>query len=854
MHTADWSKIKEIFHQALDLPESERDALLSELEEPVRREVGELIAAHQNASNFISESAPVALGIGVQTLVGTSIGGYEILADIGAGGMGTVFLAKKDGLDKRVALKIIKRGMDTDAVLRRFILEREILSRLEHPNIARFLDGGTTEDGLPYFVMEYIEGEPITRYCGLLDLDINERLKLFRQVCSAVSYAHRNLIVHRDLKPSNILITKDGTPKLLDFGIAKLLAGEGNEETATATQGRMFTPEYASPEQLNGSPITTSSDVYSLGVVLYEMVSGRRPFQAAGRNSGSAGGRASIEEPARPSSVVADAWPVVRRTSANARSATGEIKPGSSIRGRHSLRGDLDNIVLKSLRAEPERRYQSVQEFAADIDRLLDGLPVTATPDRAFYRLSKFVRRNRFGTAIAALIVLLSGFSVWQAVVATRERSRAQARFEQVRKLARAMLFDYEDKIKDLPGTTEVRRQIVTDALEYLDNLAAQGENPPELQREIALAYQKVAQIQSSRGGANIGDASAAFENLQKAVKMQEALVSLNTAEVLNDKSTLAGLYLDLSDRYSVNGDLENQEAFARLALKLREELASADPAEPALRSKIASAKWAVAFAVRMRGDYDAANELFLETAEIYEKLAADDDNGRTTHLRNAALTYKTYGAGLEAKDDIATALEYYRKALAIDEKNAAADSLNVAGQLDLSFTTSSIANALKKQGSFSEALRFIERSLEIQLKITTDDAANLFARAAFVRSLTAKAAILAELGKTAEAEADFKRSVELAEKISGADPQDADKKSLLSRTYGAIGEFYSRPVNSQTNPARPQNLRLSETYLVKGIAILEEMQSRKPLKRSSLDDLERLRKELLEVRSKLGN
>jgi tetratricopeptide (TPR) repeat protein len=326
---------------------------------------------------------------------------------------------------------------------------------------------------------------------------------------------------------------------------------------------------------------------------------------------------------------------------------------------------------------------------------------------------------------------------------------------------------------------------------------------------------------------------------------------------VVKDKGTLAGLYLDLSERYSVNGDLENQEAFARLALKLREELAfayPADPADPAVRSKIASAKWAVAFAVRMRGDYDAANELFLETAEIYETLAAADENGRATHLRNAALTYKTYGAGLEAKDHIEAALEYYRKALAIDEKNAAADPLNVSGQLDLSFTMSSIASALKKLGNFNEAMRFVERSLEIQQKITTDDAANLFARMALVRSLTAKAAILAELGKTVEAEKDFKRSIELAEKISGGDPQDSDKKSLLSRSYAAIGEFYFKPVNVLKGAGRKQTLRLSETYISKGIAILEEMQSQKPLKRSSLDDLERLRKELLDIRSELEN
>ncbi len=223
MQNADWLKIKEIFNQTIDLPTKERERFLANQEEFVRLEVAQLIASHEKADDFIVEPAVSEFCLNGHHLIGEKIGGYKILEVIGVGGMGTVFLAEKEGLEKKVALKIIKRGMDTDAVLRRFIQERQILSRLEHPNIARLLDGGTTDDGLPFFVMEYVEGLPVTKFCDEHYFDIKERLELFRQICAAVSYSHQNLIVHRDLKPSNILITKDGTPKLLDFGIAKLL-------------------------------------------------------------------------------------------------------------------------------------------------------------------------------------------------------------------------------------------------------------------------------------------------------------------------------------------------------------------------------------------------------------------------------------------------------------------------------------------------------------------------------------------------------------------------------------------------------------------------------------------------------
>src|SRR6266851_1294855 len=301
MNAETWQQLKTCFHSALELSPEERTAFLIQAcdgDDELRDRVERLLASHEDAGSFLASPAIIDAGVisavdeteggGHNDRIGQRIGPYEILREIGHGGMGTVFLAVRadDQYRKEVAVKIVNKGMDTDTILRRFVMERQILANLEHPNIARLLDGGTTLDGLPYFVMEHVEGETIIHYCDQHRLHTLERLQLFRQVCSAVQFAHQNLIVHRDIKPSNIVVTADGTPKLLDFGIAKLLHPDWSLDTneATATMFRLMTPDYASPEQIRGLPITTASDVYSLGVVLYELLSGHRPYRLTSRN------------------------------------------------------------------------------------------------------------------------------------------------------------------------------------------------------------------------------------------------------------------------------------------------------------------------------------------------------------------------------------------------------------------------------------------------------------------------------------------------------------------------------------------------------------------------------------------
>jgi serine/threonine protein kinase/tetratricopeptide (TPR) repeat protein len=438
--SSNWDRVNELFYAAVELQEDRRADFLKETcgkDDALRKEVEALLAAHEQAGAFIQTPAlknalEWLTDSDEQLSAGKRIGAYKIIREIGRGGMGAVYLAERadEQYEKYVAIKLIKRGMDTESVLRRFRNERQILADFDHPNIARLLDGGT-ESGLPYFVMEYVEGQPIDDYCDTRSLSITQRLELFRQVCAAVSYAHRHLVIHRDLKPSNIVVTPDGIPKLLDFGIAKIMdPAASGEAGATATGIRPMTPEYASPEQARGVPVTTGTDVYSMGVVLYELLTGHFPYRFQTLSPIEIARVITETNPPSPSAIIN----TVEGPEASPPSLTPEsvskCREGTAERLRRRLQGDLDNIVLKAIRKEPERRYQSVEQFSEDIRRHLEGLPVSAQKDTFFYRSAKFVRRNKVAVLIAALAFLAIAFSAIVAVV-IQWRANQQARFLQ---------------------------------------------------------------------------------------------------------------------------------------------------------------------------------------------------------------------------------------------------------------------------------------------------------------------------------------------------------------------------------------------------------------------------------------
>ena len=408
-----WVEVGRLFDAAQELPREARAAFLEGRcngDAELKAEVESLLASLVSAESFLERPASGdsrhASGASHRRA-----GPYELLEEIGHGGMGIVYRAvrRDQGFERFVAVKLVKRGMDTDFILRRFESERRILAGLDHPNIARVLDGGSTEDGLPYFVMELIEGRNILEYCREKKLETPERLALFRQVCSAVQYAHQRLVIHRDIKPSNILVTAEGVPKLLDFGLAKVLAhGEGETIDRTQTALRLLTPEYASPEQIRGVEITTASDVYSLGVVLYEVLTGERPYRLKTRSPEEVSGAVLTQEPERPSS-------------------------------KARLHRDCDAIVLTALRKEPERRYPSAEQLSEDIRRYLEGLPVKATPDSFGYRAGKFIRRHKAGVAASVLIAvsLVGGLGV--ALQGMRSARREAARAQQVSTFLRSL-------------------------------------------------------------------------------------------------------------------------------------------------------------------------------------------------------------------------------------------------------------------------------------------------------------------------------------------------------------------------------------------------------------------------------
>jgi len=551
------------------------------------------------------------------------LGPYRILARIGMGGMGAVFLAERDdeGLHKRVAIKMVPLSFADAESVRRFHQERQILARLEHPNIARMLDAGRAPDGLPYLVMEYVDGEPIDRYAAAHNLSVAGRVRLFRDICSAVSYAHANLIVHRDLKPGNILVSADGVPKLLDFGIAKLLS-ETADPDATST-GAM-TPGYASPEQAAGLPITTASDVYALGVVVYELLTGRKPHAQSG-------------EPA-------DA---LRRVNA-----------------------DLDQVVLKALRHEPQRRYASVADFAEDVQRAVDGYPVKAHPDSLSYRLARFVFRRRSEVCVAAVVFLAM---LAAGGIALSQYRAANRRFNDTWKLVDSVLFEFNDAIADLPGSTPARLLIAKRAQQYLDLLARDRSSDPALLRDVALAQRKLGDILGRPFYANLGDTAGALANYQKAAGLLERLSAAGHQDsaLVIEQALVYGRLGKISVR---ERKLEEAIRFDEKAVALLEPAVARDAARD-LRLELASAcinvslAWNTLGAQRQSpGPYRSAIASSERASAIVMPLVEESPRNEQYHF-TAGRVFQALGYAETGVAQYTPDTRHYARALAWHEK-----------------------------------------------------------------------------------------------------------------------------------------------------------------------------------------
>jgi non-specific serine/threonine protein kinase/serine/threonine-protein kinase len=709
---ADWRRVKEVYEAALERPPAERAWFLRERcgsDGELLREVESLVAAHDEAGGFLE--TPAALPE-EPARVGRRFGPYRVVAEIGRGGMGTVFRAVRedDAFRKEVALKLV-RAAGGDLGTSRFRRERHILARLQHPNIATLYDGGTSEEGQPFLVMELVEGQPLDRHCAAAGLGARERIALFRVICAAVHHAHQALVVHRDIKPTNILVTAEGVPKLLDFGIAKLLAVEedGSDGAPTATMLPLLTPEYASPEQVRGEPITTASDVYSLGVVLYELLAGRRPYELGTR---------ALEEVLR---VVGESEP--RRPS--------DVAEGTA--SARQLAGDLDTIVLKCLSKEPARRYASARELSDDLQRYLDGRPLLARPDTLRYRATKFVRRHRFAvvsSAIAVLGLVIGTVVAWrQAALAEANRQRAERRFQDVRTLASSLLFDLHDEIVNLPGSLKARQALVTKAEQYLETLSREAAGDAGLQRELAAAYQRLGDLQGSPRTANAGDSDGALRSYRKALALREPFGRRPDADA-RDVEALAFLQFAIGALHRARAESQRSQVAFEDAVGLVEPLVASGRASSDLRGRLAGFYQMLSEVQARNRQADAANASAARGVELAESYAKDHPasvDGRVT----LAATYLTLAARMGERGELRGALERLHQARAIQEALRAEQPLNMQHVRGLGFTLDLLGSDQLALGDMTGAVRTRGEGVALAESMVRADPDDRYARVA---------------------------------------------------------------------------------------------------------------------------
>jgi eukaryotic-like serine/threonine-protein kinase len=822
-----WARVEQLCQEALERDEQQQTAFLDSAcgaNQELRREVESLLAHRQRAKTFLEAPAvqmaakaftegSASATADASRLIGRVVSHYRIVEKVASGGMGDVYRAvRADGTyDKQVAVKIIQGSRSTDFFLARFQNERQILADLEHPNIARLMDGGTTEEGLPYLVMEFVEGQRIDEFCVNKDLGVRERLALFHDVCSAVHYAHQNLVVHRDLKPSNILVTSDGVPKLLDFGIAKILdpqRGEANLQH-TLTFLRMLTPDYASPEQVRNEPISTSSDVYSLGVILYELLTGRLPYRV---NTDSAQEMMQAVCDTEPEKLSTAALHVAELAVRRAEQAAREPAFRQQNRERAQklckvLTGDLDNIVLKALRKEPQRRYTSVEQFSEDVRRYLVGLPVLAHEDSRTYRARKFIGRHKVSVAAAALLVLsLAGglvATLWQAHIARAEHARAERRFNDVRKLADSLMFEIHDSIRNLPGATAARKLVIQRSQEYLDSLAQESKSDPALLRELSAAYSRLASVQGDPRDANVGDTRKAVENSRKSAALLESAVSLQPSN-RDVRRELAGRYSELATKLNQAGDAGSSDIYFQKALQILEPLAAANADDNKIQYALAKAFEHTAGSFRGKSDSVRSLEFYEKALAIYEELGKADPQNEQYQIE-ISFSHKHLGGSLIEQNKLSEALKHYRAALAIDEAQLARNPESVQNRYNITYTYSDTGFILGKQGDFDAALAYYRKALEIRAALVAADPNDSRTREGLSNTLNYIGYNLFEKNDYRGALESYKKALAIRESLSQKDPANQRLRFVLAQTESNIGNTYSEMAVNKTAPPSAQ-------------------------------------------------
>jgi eukaryotic-like serine/threonine-protein kinase len=790
-----WKSVETHFDTLRELsPDARAAALEAIADAEVRREVASLLL-------HAGEGETVAQAIGAMAETVDSgmvriqrIGPYRLVRRLGQGGQGTVFEAVRDdgSFHQRVAIKIVRWENDSASARNQFRQERQTLAKLEHPNIARLLDGGESADGTPYLVMEFIDGLPLT--AAAKDWPLKRKLEVFLEVAAAVAFAHRNLIVHRDLKPANILVTGDGVPKLLDFGIAKLLDADSQR---TLTLFQTMTPEYASPEQVSGEPITTACDVYSLGMVLYELLTGRRPYQVPTKSPVEIHKAVCLTEPAPP-----------------------------------NVSEDLDNILMMALRKEPARRYPSVEQFARDIERSVQHRPVIARKDTLRYRAGKFVRRNALALATVGGILLAIGGGT---AAALQQARIAGQRFEQVRRLAHSFVFDYHDELARIEGTTSVREKMVATALEYLDNLSRNAGNDPGIQKELASAYEKVGDAQGSPGKPNLGHANLAIASYRKADEIHQRIAAADPSH----RSELGEFYINFAQLLRLTNNFEEATRMAESASRSLELAARNKPDDQAIQISMARS-WCIAGDLDEDRDHSAAayredlkcdsiaraalrrwhNRDTLALAQssrervgtvavaighVPEALTAFDENQQLIdellQLEPANPLFRRayallaqfrssayYDDGGPSLEDPVRCLAYSRQYLEAARQLAARDPKNASAQLSLAIALFRLSFPLKHSDP-AGAIATARESVVLFDRLIADGKNTYLVVSRRARALRRLSEALLFAGHTEEARATAGEALAGQRKVAARDPKDRHEGSILSLTLVTAAE-----------------------------------------------------------------
>ena len=709
-----WNRIEEIFQSALERPEAERDEYVAQAcggDSELRSEVESLLASDSGAVTTLRsviEADVQELGrVASASEAGLRVGPYQLVRELDSGGMGVVYLAVRsdDQYFQFVAVKMIRKGMEWPSLVQRFRAERQILATLTHPNIGAILDGGETEDGRPFIVMEYVEGQPITQASESHGLSIRRRVDLFRSVCSAVHHAHQKLVIHRDIKPSNVLVTPSGVVKLIDFGVSKPLAPEhcAQEVPKTESWQRLMTPDYASPEQLLGQELTTATDVYSLGVLLYELLTGSRPYTLGGLSPSAAERLVCEQETRKPSSV-----------------------PGLPDRTRRQVAGDLDRIVLMAMEKEPSRRYLSAQHLEEDLLRYSQGRPVVARKSTWFYRTSKFVQRHRVASlmACAMLIVVLASVLLyrWQSRAADR-------RVKRVANLADSAISTLTENLGQSQAATETQAALFQSALSYLEQLRQSSGNDPRLLVELSKAYMRVGDLQGSpQVEKNLGNPGASVGSYQTAVRLAlEAKARLPGKE---SSKTAIDAYQRLGAVQAFLGNSRDAQDSFEKSVSLTNDLWRQNPADPSDQILLASNYAGLGGLELDNFETDKALQSFRSALQGF----GTETNGDEDHDRVLIRLYWYSGRALHEIGAARESVNAFQESIRISEGLVEKNPTSVRAKGTLSAVYSAIIGPLAgtemlNVGDSKQAQAYARKRLAIAETLAASDTTNVQAR-----------------------------------------------------------------------------------------------------------------------------